>query len=95
MIVSNPPYVPLSEANQLHPQVRDHEPHLALFGGQDGHNIYRDLIPQAKTHLKQGGWLLLETAGRSSTLDELLLVWKDLHYVRDLQEIDRIAVVQL
>ena len=36
LIVSNPPYIPLHEAAQLHPQVRDHEPHLALFGGEDG-----------------------------------------------------------
>ncbi len=94
LIVSNPPYIPLTEAGTLHPQVRDHEPHLALFGGEDGHDIYHALIPQARAHLQSGGWLLLETAGRSAMLDDLLHGWTDLHYVDDLQEIERIAAAQ-
>ena len=91
MIVSNPPYIPLKEAGDLHAQVREHEPHLALFGGEDGYEVLRRLVPQAAVHLRAGGWLLLETAGRSAILDDLLQDWQDVHYVRDLQGIERIA----
>jgi len=94
VIVSNPPYIPLTEKDTLHRQVRNHEPHLALFGGEDGLHIYRSLIPQAFTALKPGGHLLLETAGRSAALDALLEGWSGLRYVRDLQGIERIAVSQ-
>ena len=69
LIVSNPPYVPLTDRPTLHPQVRDHEPHLALFGGADGHDVLRRLIPEAWDCLAPGGWLLLETGGRSTILE--------------------------
>ena len=94
LIVSNPPYIPLTEAAQLHAQVREHEPHLALFGGEDGHDVLRRLIPQAAQHLRPGGWLLLETAGRSVIVDDLLASWQDLHRVSDLQGIERITCAQ-
>ncbi len=94
LIVSNPPYIPLTEASELHPQVRDHEPHLALFGGPDGHDIYRRLIPLARAQLQPGGWLLMETAGRTATFDQLLHGWREVHYVNDLQGIQRIAVLR-
>ena len=94
LIVSNPPYIPLTEAAGLHPQVRDHEPHLALFGGEDGLDLYRRLIPQAKLHLVPASWLLLETGGRSAPLDDLLEGWRDLHYVHDLQMIERVAAAR-
>lgn len=95
IIVSNPPYIPLTEKDTLHSQVRDYEPHLALFGGEDGHDVLRRLIPQAKHALLPGGWLLLETAGRSAVADELLSGWQKVDWVRDLQGIERIAVAQL
>jgi release factor glutamine methyltransferase len=94
LIVSNPPYVPEVEADTLHPQVRDYEPHLALFGGPDGHDVLRRLIPEAGRRLKAGAWLLMETAGRTAVLDALLQgAWRT-HFVRDLQGIERIAVSQ-
>ena len=95
LIVSNPPYIPLAEASELHAQVREHEPHLALFGGDDGLEIIRRLLPEAAQLLKPGGWLLMETAGRSTTLDALLDGWKNMRYVRDLQGIERIALAQV
>jgi release factor glutamine methyltransferase len=94
LIVSNPPYIPLTEAAELHPQVLDHEPHLALFGGNDGHDVLRRLIPDAAYRLKRGSWLLLETAGRTATLDALLENNWNSHYVRDLQCIERITGAQ-
>lgn len=94
LIVSNPPYIPLTEKNTLHAQVREYEPHLALFGGADGHDVLRSLIPQAFAALSPGGWLLLETAGRTAIVDEMLENMTNVGWVSDLQGIQRIAVAQ-
>jgi release factor glutamine methyltransferase len=94
VIVSNPPYIPNGEAGALHPQVRDHEPHLALFGGDDGLDVIRRLAPQAETRLKPKGWLLIETAGRTAPLDAVFKNAWHTHFVPDLQSIERIVVAQ-
>ena len=94
LIVSNPPYIPLTERDTLHAQVRDHEPHVALFGGEDGHDVFRRLIPQAAQQLRPGGWLLLETAGRTALLDSMLAGWDGVHAVPDLQGIERIVAAR-
>src|SRR6185437_6014270 len=60
VIVSNPPYVAESDRAGLHPEVRDHEPAQALFGGPEGLDIYRRMIPVAYTALRPGGLLALE-----------------------------------
>lgn len=60
VIVSNPPYVASHEMAELDPSVRDHEPHLALDGGEQGTEIIARLIPQSAERLKPGGWLLME-----------------------------------
>ena len=60
LITANPPYVATGVIGTLEPEVRVHEPALALDGGEDGLHIYRRLIPEAFRHLKAGGSLLLE-----------------------------------
>ena len=60
LIVSNPPYVAARDAAILAPEVRDHEPHAALFAGEDGMAIYRRLLPSAAAHLSREGRLILE-----------------------------------
>ncbi len=60
LIVSNPPYVSRSEWETLRPDIRQHEPRVALVGGQTGVEIIERLIPQAAEHLVDGGWLLVE-----------------------------------
>jgi release factor glutamine methyltransferase len=60
LIVSNPPYVGRREALTLAREVRAHEPHEALFGGEEGYELYGDLISQAASLLKSGGILVLE-----------------------------------
>ncbi len=60
MIVSNPPYIPSKDWETLMPEVRDHEPRLALDGGEDGLEAYRHLARQAGRILAPGGWLLVE-----------------------------------
>ena len=59
-IVSNPPYIPSSDMAGLEPEVRDHEPRLALDGGEDGLGFYRRLAADAPRFLKAGGWLAVE-----------------------------------
>jgi len=60
LVVSNPPYIPSGEIEALMPEVRDHEPRLALDGGVDGLDAYRALARQAGERLVPGGWLLVE-----------------------------------
>ncbi len=60
MIVSNPPYIPEHDRDELMPEVRDHEPHQALFAGVDGLDAYRQIVEQSPALLVDGGWLLLE-----------------------------------
>src|SRR4029453_5893485 len=58
-IVSNPPYVSRAETSRLQREVREHEPHVALFAADDGLAAYRQLIPSAHQLLRSGGFLLL------------------------------------
>jgi release factor glutamine methyltransferase len=60
LIVSNPPYVARNEARTLAVDVREHEPHTALFGGATGVEMYAPLIAQAGAALRPGGVLVLE-----------------------------------
>lgn len=60
LLLSNPPYIPTGEIERLDPVVRDHEPHLALDGGNDGLSAIRQLAQQAPRALTPGGLLLLE-----------------------------------
>ena len=60
LIISNPPYIPPSVIRGLEPEVRDHEPMMALDGGEDGLDFYRIIAQQAPEHLKKGGVLMLE-----------------------------------
>lgn len=60
LIVGNPPYIAPSEIAKLAPDVRDHEPRLALDGGPDGLAFYRRIAADAGNFLKSGGTLLLE-----------------------------------
>jgi release factor glutamine methyltransferase len=93
MIVSNPPYV--TENELLEPQVRDYEPASALFAGVTGLDVYEQLIPQARTGLKSGGWLLLEIGhGQRNALAQLLAGWSSVSFVADLQGIPRVACAQ-
>lgn len=94
-VVSNPPYVPLADANELHPQVRDHEPATALFAGRDGLDIYRRLIPQARDLLQPGGLLALEIGhGQHEPLALMLTNWPKVAFFDDLQRIPRVVVAQ-
>ena len=60
MIISNPPYIPNRELEELPISVREYEPHLALFGGDDGLNFYRAISKNYAAALKPGGYLAFE-----------------------------------
>jgi release factor glutamine methyltransferase len=93
VIVSNPPYV--AESETLEPQVRDYEPHSALYAGPSGLDIYRRLIPQARLSLNPEGWLLLEIGhGQQLELAALLSTWDKITFVTDLQSIPRVAIAR-
>jgi release factor glutamine methyltransferase len=60
MIVSNPPYIDAEDMRTLEPSVADFEPHLALYGGEDGLDFYRSIIKNYKMALKPGGYIAFE-----------------------------------
>ena len=60
MIISNPPYITTQEMEELDPSVKDHEPHLALHGGEDGLDFYRSIAENYTSILKENGYLCLE-----------------------------------
>ncbi|HEY4010902.1 MAG TPA: HemK/PrmC family methyltransferase [Acidobacteriaceae bacterium] len=92
-IVSNPPYVALTEKDSLAPEVRDHEPELALYAGPDGLEIYRRLIPQAFAALRPGGVLAVEMGfGQREALAELLAGWDGVYFLDDYAGIPRVAL---
>jgi release factor glutamine methyltransferase len=73
MVLSNPPYVAAGDAGVLSPEVREHEPAVALFSGDSGLDAYRRLIPQSGQRLVHGGSLLLEIgAGMRDQVAQLL-----------------------
>jgi release factor glutamine methyltransferase len=94
VIVSNPPYVARRDAATLPVDVREHEPELALFAGDDGMSIYAPLISQASKHLAEGGLLVLELgAGLFERVGELLEAssgWTRVSAAQDLAGILRV-----
>lgn len=94
LVVSNPPYVPQTDAPSLSVEVREYEPHLALFADKDGLGVYRKLIPQAARVLNPGGSLALEIGyGQSEAVSELLRAsgFQGIELTPDLQGIPRVV----
>ena len=72
-MVANPPYIPSGMVDQLEPEVRDHEPRLALDGGEDGLDAVRHLVHSAPDYLQpQGLWLVELMAGQAPTVAAML-----------------------
>jgi release factor glutamine methyltransferase len=95
LVVSNPPYIPLAEAPDLSREVREHEPALALYGGADGLDIYRRLIPDAERMLRPSGWLIMEIAHNGGmAVTQLLGGWREVTLVHDLAGLPRVIAAQ-
>jgi len=92
MVVSNPPYVSLEEKAGLQREVLEHEPHVALFAGPRGTEIYERLVGDAARVLAPGGWLVLELGWKSLQGVRALLnnEWTDIEAVSDLAGIPRV-----
>lgn len=95
IVVSNPPYVPLSGRALLQREVRDWEPSLALYGGPDGIAVYERLIPEAKRVLKPGGALAMEIGfGQSEAVSALAREWRNVQLLPDLAGIPRVLMCE-
>jgi len=91
-VVSNPPYVGESEADQVQLEVRKHEPRNAVFAGATGLEVIERLIPQARESLKPEGWLVMEISGTiADGVRDLLAGWNDVQIAKDLQGIERVV----
>jgi release factor glutamine methyltransferase len=94
-VVSNPPYVALSEADKVQDVVKKFEPQMAVFAGENGFDVIDRLIPQAREALRSGGYLVMEIGYSMSqkTIDRLV-DWQDVHAVPDLAGIPRVVVAR-
>jgi len=93
LIASNPPYIGRREAPSLMREVRDHEPEVALYGGEEGYEFYASLIAQSSAHLKPGGILVLELGHNSLPAVQPLLDaanWRNIGITNDLAGIPRV-----
>lgn len=93
-LVSNPPYIPAGDIPGLDPSVRDFEPHMALDGGADGLDFYRNLAKEWKNALTVGGKLFLEVGiGQADDVLRLLRAqgFGDLEITKDLNGIPRVV----
>ena len=97
LIVSNPPYIGRRESATLMREVRDHDPETALYGREEGYELYADLITQSATHLKPGGILVLELGHNSLPAVQPLLNapnWTNLAVTNDLAGIPRVLAAE-
>jgi release factor glutamine methyltransferase len=95
LVISNPPYVPLGEASGMQREVRDFEPHLALFGGESGCEVYQRIVAGAPRVLRPGGWLILELGYRSlESVRSMLGNWADIRVQPDLAGIPRVIAAR-
>jgi release factor glutamine methyltransferase len=91
-VVSNPPYVGLSEEDEVQLEVRKFEPRSAVFAGPTGLEVIEQLIPAAHAVLKPGGYLILEISGTiAEGVRALLSNWEEVRINPDLQGIPRIV----
>jgi release factor glutamine methyltransferase len=97
LIVTNPPYIPSAEIATLDPEVRDHDPRLALDGGRDGLDFYRRLATEAARWLVPDAWLMAEFGdGQAPALTELFAGhgWQVESVEKDLSDRDRVLIVR-
>jgi release factor glutamine methyltransferase len=97
LVVSNPPYVGRKEKETLMREVRDHEPEVALYGGEEGYEFYADLITQSARNLKRGGLLVLELGHNSLPAVQPLIdlpTWTNVAVTNDLAGIPRVIAAE-
>lgn len=98
MIISNPPYIPSSVIQELMPEVREHEPHLALDGMEDGLYFYRKIIEKAPVYMRNGGLLLFEIGWDQANAVSSVLREKGferIEVIKDYAGLDRVVKAEL
>lgn len=97
LVVSNPPYIPKRDANTLAREVLYHEPAVALFGGEEGYELYAGLIALARRYLKPGGIFVSELGHDSLPAVQPLLdgpQWTAVGVSNDLAGIPRVIAAE-
>ncbi|HKD50981.1 MAG TPA: peptide chain release factor N(5)-glutamine methyltransferase [Candidatus Acidoferrum sp.] len=97
VVVSNPPYVGQREAGTLMREVKEHEPEIALYGGEEGYELYEDLIAQSAKCLLPGGILVLELGHNGLPAVEPFLdasSWTKVGVTNDLAGIPRVLAAE-
>lgn len=97
IIVSNPPYIPTMVVKELMPEVKDHEPVLALDGDEDGLSFYLRIASQSKEHFNANGMLFLEIGhDQGNDVREILLQegFADIIIKKDLSGLDRVVIAR-
>ncbi len=96
-IVSNPPYIASGDIPGLMEEVRDHEPHMALDGKEDGLFFYRKIIEEAKLYLKKHGWLCFEIGCDQAQAVSAMMKqngYEHIRVIQDLAGLDRVVMGQ-
>lgn len=94
VIISNPPYIRTAVIEELMPEVKDHEPRMALDGTGDGLYYYRRIVQQSQHYLKKDGWLLFEIGhDQGEDVCRLLMEagFSEVRVIKDLAGLDRVA----
>ena len=99
LIVSNPPYVSRDMMKDLQPEIRDYEPEIAVYAGDDGLDFYRRIISESPAYLTQGGHLILEIGyGQAEEIKKLIEqsnAFADISITKDFAGIDRVIKAQI
>lgn len=96
LVVSNPPYVSQGNHDALQREVRDYEPHVALFAGPTGFEVYERVVEEARRVLVPGGRLIMELGFQSrDRVLGMLEGWREIEVVPDLAGIPRVVAARL
>jgi release factor glutamine methyltransferase len=95
LIVANLPYIPLEEYHALDPGVKNYEPQIALLAPGDGLDIYRRLLPQAYTVLKEGAYLFIEIGWQQGEKAiQMMNNFAEVQIIKDLAGFDRVVMAR-
>ena len=98
VIISNPPYIATKEIEALEPEVREHEPMMALDGKEDGLYFYRKIVSASVDYLNPEGWLMFEIGyDQGEALSEMMKVagYCEIRVIKDLAGLDRVVIGKL
>jgi release factor glutamine methyltransferase len=97
MIVSNPPYIPDHDRDNLQAEVVTYEPHLALFGGDRGLDVITRILQNSGEHLVPDGLILIEVGIHQASMLTSVIdrnVWRNVDFIPDLQGVERILTAR-